>query len=158
MAARALKVACRERNTDVDLSIAVSRNARVYNEEAPAPPFTGVTAGIAVPLKFSNFNKGTVRAARYREQQAEAQYKQALLQVQTEVMQAYRNYQSFAEQVNHYEDGLLRQAREVMDGKIYSYNRGKSLCWKSWTLSVLTMRYKLSISRRCLITAQPWSN
>lgn len=143
---------------DVDLSIAVSRNARVYNEEAPAPPFTGVTAGIAVPLKFSNFNKGTVRAARYREQQAEAQYKQALLQVQTEVMQAYRNYQSFAEQVNHYEDGLLRQAREVMDGKIYSYNRGKSLCWKSWTPSVLTMRYKLSISRRCLITAQPWSN
>ena len=125
VAARALKVARRERNTDVDLSIAVSRNARVYNEEAPAPPFTGVTAGITVPLKFSNFNKGTVRAARYREQQAEAQYKQALLQVQTEVMQAYRNYQSFAEQVNHYEDGLLRQAREVMDGKIYSYNRGE---------------------------------
>ena len=125
VAARALKVARRERNTDVDLSIAVSRNARVYNEEAPAPPFTGVTAGIAVPLKFSNFNKGTVRAARYREQQAEAQYKQALLQVQTEVMQAYRNYQSFAEQVNHYQDGLLRQAREVMDGKIYSYNRGE---------------------------------
>ena len=81
VAARALKVARRERNTDVDLSIAVSRNARVY--------------------------------------------KQALLQVQTEVMQAYRNYQSFAEQVNHYEDGLLRQAREVMDGKIYSYNRGE---------------------------------
>ncbi len=107
VAARALKVARRERNTDVDLSIAVSRNARVYNEEAPRRLlFTGVTAGIAVPLKFSNFNKGTVRAARYREQQAEAQYKQALLQVQTEVMQAYRNYQSFAEQVNHYQDGL----------------------------------------------------
>jgi cobalt-zinc-cadmium efflux system outer membrane protein len=68
---------------------------------------------------------GAFRAARYREQQAEAQYKQALLQVQTEVMQAYRNYQSFAEQVNHYQDGLLRQAREVMDGKIYSYNRGE---------------------------------
>lgn len=58
VASRALKVARRERNTDVDLSIAVSRNARVHNEEAPAPPFTGVTAGIAVPLKFSNFNQG----------------------------------------------------------------------------------------------------
>lgn len=125
VAAKALKVARRERNTDVDLSIAVSRNARVYNEEAPAPPFTGVTAGIAIPLKFSNFNKGTVRAARFREQQADTQYKQALLQVQTEVMQAYRNYQSFTEQVRHYEDGLLRQAREVMDGKVYSYNRGE---------------------------------
>lgn len=124
-ASRALKVARRERNTDVDLSIAVSRNARVHNEEAPAPPFTGVTAGIAVPLKFSNFNKGAVRAARFREQQAETQYQQALLQVQTEVMQAYRSYQSFSKQVEHYENGMLSQAREVIDGKIYSYNRGE---------------------------------
>lgn len=122
---RALKVARRDRNTDVDLSIAVSRNARVHNEEAPAPPFTGVTAGVAIPLKFSNFNKGTVRAARFREQQAETQYQQALLQVQTEVMQAYRSYQSFSKQVEHYENGMLSQAREVIDGKIYSYNRGE---------------------------------
>ncbi|RHJ85429.1 TolC family protein [Parabacteroides sp. AM08-6] len=125
VASRALKVARRERNTDVDLSVAVSRNSRVHNEEAPAPPFTGVTAGIAIPLKFSNFNKGAVRAARFREQQAETQYQQALLQVQTEVMQAYRSYQSFSKQVEHYENGMLRQAREVIDGKIYSYNRGE---------------------------------
>lgn len=125
VASRALKVARRERNTDVDLSIAVSRNGRVYNEEAPAPPFTGVTAGIAIPLKFSNFNKGTVRAARFREQQAEMQYQQALLQVQNEVMQAYRNYVVFSSQVQHYEQGMLRKAREVIDGKVYSYNRGE---------------------------------
>lgn len=125
VAARALKVARRERNTDVDLSVAVSRNNRVRNEEAPAPPFTGVTAGIAIPLKFSNLNKGTVRAARYREQQAELQYQQALLQVQTEVVQTYRNYQSFTKQVRQYENGLLLKAREVMEGKIYSYNRGE---------------------------------
>ena len=125
VASRALKVARRDRNTDVDLSIAVSRNARVHNEEAPAPPFTGVTAGVAIPLKFSNFNKGTVRAARFRERQAETQYQQALLQVQTEVMQAYRSYQSFSKQVEHYENGMLSQAREVIDGKIYSYNRGE---------------------------------
>ncbi len=122
VASRALKATRRERNTDVDLSIAISKNARVHNEEAPAPPFTGVTAGIAIPLKFSNFNKGTVRAARFREQQAETQ---ALLQVQTEVMQAYRSYQSLTEQVSHYENGMLHAAREVIDGKIYSYNRGE---------------------------------
>lgn len=125
VASRALKVARRERNTDVDLSIAVSKNARVHNEEAPAPPFTGVTAGIAVPLKFSNFNKGAVRAARFREQQAETQYQQALLQVQNEVMQAYRSYRSLTEQVGHYEKGMLHAAREVIDGKVYSYNRGE---------------------------------
>ena len=120
VASRALKATRRERNTD-----AISKNARVHNEEAPAPPFTGVTAGIAIPLKFSNFNKGTIRAARFREQQAETQYQQALLQVQTEVMQAYRSYQSLTEQVSHYENGMLHAAREVIDGKIYSYNRGE---------------------------------
>lgn len=125
VASRALKATRRERNTDVDLSIAVSKNARVYNEEAPAPPFTGVTAGIAVPLKFSNFNKGAVRAARFRELQAETQYQQALLQVQTEVMQAFRSYQSLSQQVDHYENGMLHAAQEVIDGKIYSYNRGE---------------------------------
>ena len=118
VASRVLKATRRERNTDVDLSIAISKNA-------PAPPFTGVTAGIAIPLKFSNFNKGTIRAARFREQQAETQYQQALLQVQTEVMQAYRSYQSLTEQVSHYENGMLHAAREVIDGKIYSYNRGE---------------------------------
>lgn len=125
VAARALKVARRDRNTDVDLSIAVSRNTRVHNEEAPAPPFTGVTAGIAIPLKFSNLNKGAVHAARFREQQAETQYQQAILQVQTEVMQAFRNYQSYSKQVEQYEKGMLGKAREVIDGKIYSYNRGE---------------------------------
>lgn len=125
VASRALKVTRRERNTDVDLSIAVSRNARVYNEEAPAPPFTGVTAGIAIPLKFSNFNKGSVRAARFREQQAELQYQEARLQVQTEVMQAYWSYELCSKQVAQYDNGLLRQASEVLEGKSFSYRRGE---------------------------------
>ena len=125
VASMALKATRRERNTDVDLSIAVSRNARVHNEEAPAPPFTGVTAGIAIPLKFSNFNKGSVRAARFREQQAELQYQEACLTVQTEVMQAYRMYEVCSQQVEAYDNGLLRQAAEVMEGKNYSYQRGE---------------------------------
>lgn len=125
VAKRAIKVAQRERNLDIDLSLGVSRNARVLNEEAPAPPFTGVTAGIGIPLKFSNLNKGAVHAAKFRAEQAEMQYRQAVLQVQTEVMQAYRQYQSFSEQVRHYENGMLQQAKLVLDGKIYSYNRGE---------------------------------
>ena len=40
-------------------------------------------------------------------------------------MQAYRSYQSLTEQVSHYENGMLHAAREVIDGKIYSYNRGE---------------------------------
>ena len=70
VAQRAVTVARRERNMDFDLALGVNHNGTVRNEIAPAPRFTGFTVGLSVPLKFSNFNKGTVEAARYREQQA----------------------------------------------------------------------------------------
>lgn len=125
VAHKAVKVARRENIPDIDLSVEMGKNARVKNEEAPAPPFTGVTVGVAFPLKFSAMNRGAVHAAKFKEQQTHLQYDQARLQVQTEVLQAYHQYQSLVEQVKHYENGMLQQAKEVLNGKIYSYNRGE---------------------------------
>lgn len=125
VAHKAVKVARRENIPDIDLSVEVGKNARVKNEEAPAPPFTGVTVGVAFPLKFSAMNRGAVHAAKFKEQQTHLQYDQARLQVQTEVLQAYHQYQSLVEQVKYYENGMLQQAKEVLNGKIYSYNRGE---------------------------------
>lgn len=125
VAARALTVVRRERNPEFELFVSANRNARVHNEEAPAPAFTGYSAGIAIPLKFSNFNKGNVQLAQIRQQQAEMEYRQVELQIQTEVMQSYRRYQSLSEQIKRFEAGLLNDARRVIDGKIYSYNRGE---------------------------------
>ena len=121
VAQRAVTVARRERNMDFDLALGVNHNGTVRNEIAPAPRFTGFTVGLSVPLKFSNFNKGTVEAARYREQQAQTAYEQARLQVQT-----YRRYTSLIGQVRHYDNGLLENAASVVKGKIYSYDRGET--------------------------------
>lgn len=125
VARRALIVVRRDKLPDIDLSLSVSHNNRVYNEEAPAPDFNGVTAGIAFPLKFSALNKGAVHAAKFRARQAETQYTQARLQVQTEVIQAYQQFQSLSDQLRHYNNGMLKQAKDVLDGKIYSYHRGE---------------------------------
>ncbi|MDR0814980.1 MAG: TolC family protein [Bacteroidales bacterium] len=125
LASGELLVTRRERNTDIDVSLGLSKNARVYNDEAPAPPFTGISAGLSIPLKFSNFNKGAVKAAQFREQQAEVQYQQVQLQVQTEVMQAYRSYLSLAEQLKRFENDMLDKAKEVLEGKRYSHQRGE---------------------------------
>lgn len=125
VAERELTLVRRERRPDVDVSLNVSLNNRVHNEEAPAPPYTGVTAGIAFPLNFSAFNKGAVKAAKYRAQQAELQSDQVRLKVENDVMQAYWQYQSQARQVAHYKKGLLAHAETVLKGKIYSYNRGE---------------------------------
>ena len=40
-------------------------------------------------------------------------------------MGAYQQFQSQALQVKHYEGGILKQAQDVLEGKIYSYNRGE---------------------------------
>ncbi len=125
VANRALKVARRARNMDVEVSLEVSHNAQVKNEEAPAPAYSGVTAGIAIPLQFSRMNKGALLAAKHRTEQAAIQYDQAVLQVQNEILKAYYQYESVAKQVEHYENGMMEQAGQVLKGKIYSYNRGE---------------------------------
>ncbi|MDL2222040.1 TolC family protein [Parabacteroides sp. OttesenSCG-928-N08] len=125
VADRALTLVRRERNPEIELSLSVGINARVDNEIAPAPSFTGYAAGIAIPLKFSNANKGNLRAAQLRRQQAEMQQQQVELQIHNEVMQSFLRYQSMAEQVKRYEEKLLADARKVIDGKIFSYRRGE---------------------------------
>ena len=125
VARRELILTKREKRPDVEFSLGWSHNKRVRNEEAPAPAFNGVSAGIAIPLNFSSLNRGAVNAARFRARQAELQYEQMCLQVQREVLGAYQQFQSQALQVKHYEGGILKQAQDVLEGKIYSYNRGE---------------------------------
>ncbi|MDR0699181.1 MAG: TolC family protein [Tannerella sp.] len=126
VAGKTLKVTQRERNMDFDLVLGYNYNTEVRNEIAPAPRFNGVTVGISIPLKFSNTNKGAVQVAGFRKRQAELNYRQAELEVQTSVMQSLRLYLSSLEQVKRYEDGLLEDAQSVLEGKIYSYERGET--------------------------------
>ena len=126
VARNALKVAKRERNMEFDLAMGYNYNTEVRNDLAPAPKFSGMTVGVAIPLKFSNINKGTIRTAEYRTRQAELNYKQAELEVQTSVIQSLRQYKSMLEQVRNFENGLLQNAKSVIDGKIYSYERGET--------------------------------
>ncbi|KAA6325643.1 Cobalt-zinc-cadmium resistance protein CzcC [termite gut metagenome] len=126
VAQKALKVVKRERNPDIDWAVGYNFNTEVRNEIAPAPKFNGITVGLSVPLKFSSLNRGAVRAAEYRMQQAEINYRQAELEVQTSVMQSLRRYLSLQEQVKQYDEGLLENAKLVIEGKIYSYDRGET--------------------------------
>lgn len=126
VARKALTVTKRERNMEFDLALGYNYNTEVRNEIAPAPKFNGVTLGVAIPLKFSNLNKGAVRAAEHRSQQAELNYQQAELEVQASVIQSLRKYKSMLEQVRNFENGLLQDAKTVLDGKIYSYERGET--------------------------------
>jgi len=114
----------KERNPDIDFNIGTSNT--YLNTGFPTPASTVIYSGIAIPLKFSNFNKGEIKIAQYQIEQSEFQYKQIEIKIQNEVIQAYNQYLSLFKQVENYDQGLLEQAAIVLKGKIYSYSRGET--------------------------------
>jgi outer membrane protein, heavy metal efflux system len=118
-----LILARKERNTDLDLKLGVSNSWFIGGA---SPTSTGITAGIAVPLKFSNFYRGELQIAQVRVQQSEALFNHAELQVRNEILQAWELYQDYCKQVENFDKGLLENAENVRKGKIYSYQRGET--------------------------------
>ncbi|MCS6819739.1 MAG: TolC family protein [Chitinophagales bacterium] len=121
-----LRLAKANRVVDLGLSTGVNYASFTRNVIAPTPSFTSVSVGISVPLKFSNNRPGELKAAYYSNLQAEAQYRQVELQIQNEVTQAYFNYMALKKQVQQFNNGLLSDAKAVLEGKIYSYQRGET--------------------------------
>lgn len=121
-----LKLAKANRVMDLGISAGMQFNGKATNEEAPSPYHTGVTAGLSIPLRFLNNRKGEVQTAHYTIQQADLEYKQVELQIQTEVTQAYQNYVNTKKQMQQFSNGLLSESKAILEGKIYSYKRGNT--------------------------------
>ncbi|KIA97422.1 transporter [Flavobacterium sp. KMS] len=121
-----LKLAKANRVLDLGLNIGVESASVVTNSVAPTPSSSAVSGGISIPLKFSNRNKGELKAAEYSVQQADVLYKQTELQIQIEVRKAWFNYLTTQKQVRQFNTGLLADAQRLLDGKVYSYKRGET--------------------------------
>lgn len=121
-----IKLAKANRAIDLGLFIGADYNSYARNVIAPTPSFTTVSAGISIPLKFSNNRPGELRAAHYSAMQAEQEYQHIEVGIQTEITQAFYNYQAAQKQVSQFNTGLLVDAKAILDGKIYSYERGET--------------------------------
>ena len=116
----------RERLPEAELSLGVSLNSRVRNAEAPAPEFVGYTAGLSLPLPFSNANKGNIRAAQYSVQQAKLNEEAIEKQVEGEIVQAYNRYLLAQRNAQTYTTGLIADAETILQGRLYAYERGET--------------------------------
>jgi len=121
-----LKLIKANRFIDLGINLNLSHNTVVKNELAPAPAFSSITAGIAIPIKFSNFNKGEIISAKYAIKQSEASYEGIEIQIRNEVVQAYNYYTSTCNQVEQYNKTLLIDADTILKSKTYSYQRGET--------------------------------
>lgn len=125
-AASQVRLVRRERMPDIDLSLGVSLNTRVRNEEAPAPEYVGYTVGVGIPLPVSNLNRGEVVSSRLAAEQAEVQSDIVRRQVQAEIIQAYNNYTSALSRLENYGASVMSSAEQVLEGKRYAYHRGET--------------------------------
>ncbi|SEW51658.1 outer membrane protein, cobalt-zinc-cadmium efflux system [Chitinophaga arvensicola] len=126
VAAKTLTLTKANRKIDLGVTAGVGYNAEATSEIAPTPRYIGTNAGISLPLKFSNHYKGDLHAAQFGVKQAAITYEEVLLQIDTDVKQAWTNYRAAGLQVKQFESGLLSDAKKVLDGKIYSYKRGET--------------------------------
>lgn len=121
-----LKLVKAERKTDLGLSIGVGNSTVAHNEIAPTPAFTSLSAGISIPLKFSNKNKGELKAAQYAVDQSDILYKASERNLKTEVYQAYGQFKASQKQLKQFDLDLLESAQRILKGKTYSYQRGET--------------------------------
>ena len=123
---RSLDLAKANRKIDLGVSIGATYNTVSHNDIAPTPAYTNTALGLSIPLKLSNKYKGELKKAQYSINQSGLQYSEVELQIRTEVTQAYLNYLAIRKQVNQFRAGMLNEAKKVLDGKIYSYQRGET--------------------------------
>lgn len=121
-----LKLIKAERRIDLELSIGIGNATLVTNNIAPTPAFTAVKAGVAIPLKFSNHNKGELKAAQYTIQQSDLRYKASEMSIKTEVYQAFNQFQARHKQITQFDLDLLKSAQRILDCQTDSYQRGQT--------------------------------
>lgn len=107
-----------QRRPELDVNIGATYN--ISN-----PNFTTLKAGIAVPLKFSSLNKGARIIDEAVAHQAEIEVSEARLQVEAEVMQAYRTFAFTAKQAETFSSEMLNDMRKVVENKRKAYELGE---------------------------------
>lgn len=118
---KAWALARAERRPDVGLSIAYER---AWDGVLPQPGL--IKVGVSLPLPFSAANKGTVRSAQYRLEQAAIEEQEVGLRIRSEIAQAWYAFEAERRKVAQYTSGILDEARRLLEGLDYKYRRGET--------------------------------
>jgi len=116
-----------ERWPDLTLSAGYALTGSSTNSVAPFPGEKVIDFGISIPLPLSDVvNKGTIEEAEFTYEQAQKSLQVAELKAETDVRQAYAQYQLAEEQYRQYSGELLADAVKVREARLYSYKAGSA--------------------------------
>ncbi len=111
---------------DLGISAGAEHHTEATNEIAPSPTVNALKLGLSIPLKFSNRRNAGLKIAEMAHSQAEVEYQQIEQEIRAEVMQAYQQYSATQKQVKQFHNGMLTEAKSILEGITYSYKRGES--------------------------------
>ena len=89
------------------------------------PDFTTIKAGVAMPLKFSNLNKGARLQDELLVKQANIEIEEARLMVTADVMQAYNSFIYATKQSETFSSDMLNDMQQVVESKRKAYEMGE---------------------------------
>ena len=89
------------------------------------PNFTTIKAGVAMPLKFSNLNKGARLMDELLVKQADIEVEEARLMIAAEVMQSYNNFKYANMQSETFSSEMLSDMQQVVESKRKAYEMGE---------------------------------
>ena len=111
----------RNRRTNISVNIGAEHNTSGEG----AQKFTKYFIGAAMPIKFSNFNKGASERDRLRVEQTKIEELNTRIAIQAEVIQAANNYKAATEQVTTLNNNILNEAQTLLASKTKAYNLGE---------------------------------
>lgn len=113
------------RSPEVNLEVGYSHSTIVRNDIAPAPAFNSYNAGISIPIKFSNINRGEIISAKYDIARNEIILKDVENQIITEVTISFNNFIAMEKQMENFRHDLIENAERILTGRTYLYQRGE---------------------------------
>ena len=118
---KSYKLVRAERRPDIDVSLSYERD---WNRFLPQARLA--TLGVSIPLSFSNINKGAIKSAKLKTEQASIGLKDVELQVLADIRQSWYGFEAERKKVLQYRAGIMDESRKVLDGMVYKYKRGEA--------------------------------
>lgn len=106
------------RRPDINITVGAT-----YNRTRP--DFTTLKAGIAIPLRFSNLNRGARIIDEVLVRQAGIEAEEAKLLIRADVMQAYNDFRYASMQSETFSESMLNDMDEVVESKRRAYEMGE---------------------------------
>lgn len=106
------------RRTDLQLSVGAE-----YNKADPT--FTKLMVGAAIPLKFSNLNRGARLKEQAKIKQAQESLADTRMMVTGEVLQAYNDCLAANKQKATFTRGMMNETAELLNSKRKAYQMGE---------------------------------